>query len=107
LTRFEPAGLYNDRSLTDLASILPASSSLRAGGSLFGSRLGTADQAHRPVGRRPADAPNERRCHPGRARRRCSCDAVVMTRPAFDLRANVVNSLPETALREGRLLYGA
>jgi predicted nucleotidyltransferase len=34
-------------------------------------------------------------------------DAVVMTRPAFDLRANVVNSLPETALREGRLLYGA
>ena len=34
-------------------------------------------------------------------------DAVVMTRPAFDLRAHVVNSLPETALREGRLLYGA
>jgi uncharacterized protein len=34
-------------------------------------------------------------------------DAVVMTRPAFDLRARVVNSLPEAALREGRLLYGA
>ena len=34
-------------------------------------------------------------------------DAVVMTRPAFDLRAHVVNSLPEAALREGRLLYGA
>jgi len=32
---------------------------------------------------------------------------VVMTRPAFDLRAHVVNSLPEAALREGRLLYGA
>lgn len=34
-------------------------------------------------------------------------DTVVMTRPAFELRAHVVNSLPETALREGRLLYGA
>jgi len=34
-------------------------------------------------------------------------DAVIMTRPAFDLRAHVVNSLPEAALREGRLLYGA
>jgi predicted nucleotidyltransferase len=34
-------------------------------------------------------------------------DAVVMTRPAFELRAHVVNSLPEAALRDGRLLYGA
>lgn len=34
-------------------------------------------------------------------------DAVIMTRTAFDLRAHIVNSLPEAALREGRLLYGA
>ncbi len=34
-------------------------------------------------------------------------DAVVMTRPDFDLRVHVVNSLPEAALREGRLVYAA
>jgi predicted nucleotidyltransferase len=34
-------------------------------------------------------------------------DAVIMTRTAFELRAHVVNSLPEAALREGRLLYGS
>ncbi len=59
----------------------------------------------------PADAPAERR-RPQLAVRALRgvgvpVDAVVMTRPAFDLRAHVVNSLPEAALREGRLLYGA
>ncbi len=59
----------------------------------------------------PADAPDARR-RPQlgvRALRGVGVpvDAVIMTRPAFDLRAHVVNSLPESALREGRLLYGA
>jgi len=59
----------------------------------------------------PADAPEARR-RPQLAVRALRgvgvpVDAVVMTRPAFDLRAHVVNSLPEAALREGRLLYGA
>jgi len=59
----------------------------------------------------PADAP-EARQRPQLAVRALRgvgvpVDAVVMTRPAFDLRAHVVNSLPEAALREGRLLYGA
>ena len=59
----------------------------------------------------PADAPEERQ-RPRLAARALRgvgvpVDAVIMTRPAFDLRAHVVNSLPEAALREGRLLYGA
>jgi len=59
----------------------------------------------------PADAPEARR-RPQLAVRALRgvgvpVDAVIMTRPAFDLRAHVVNSLPEAALREGRLLYGA
>jgi predicted nucleotidyltransferase len=59
----------------------------------------------------PADAPEARR-RPQLAVRALRgvgvpVDAVIMTRPAFDLRAHVVNSLPEVALREGRLLYGA
>jgi predicted nucleotidyltransferase len=59
----------------------------------------------------PADAPEARR-RPQLAVRALRgvgvpVDAVVMTRPAFDLRAHVVNSLPEAALHEGRLLYGA
>ena len=59
----------------------------------------------------PADAPEARR-RPQLAVRALRgvgvpVDAVVMTRPAFDLRAHVVNSLPEAALREGRLVYGA
>ena len=36
-----------------------------------------------------------------------SVDAVVMTRPEFERRRNIVNSLPHAALHEGRLLYGA
>ena len=59
----------------------------------------------------PADAPEARR-RPQLAVRALRgvgvpVDAVIMTRPAFDLRAHVVNSLPEAALREGRLLDGA
>jgi predicted nucleotidyltransferase len=59
----------------------------------------------------PADAPEARR-RPKLAVRALRgvgvpVDAVIMTRPAFDLRAHVVNSLPEAALHEGRLLYGA
>ncbi len=59
----------------------------------------------------PADAPEARR-RPQLAVRALRgvgvpVDAVVMTRPDFNLRAHVVNSLPEAALREGRLLYGA
>ena len=59
----------------------------------------------------PADAPEAHR-RPQLAVRALRgvgvpVDAVIMTRPSFDLRAHVVNSLPETALREGRLLYGA
>lgn len=59
----------------------------------------------------PADATEERR-RPQLAARALRgvgvpVDAVIMTRPAFDLRAHVVNSLPEAALRDGRLLYGA
>jgi len=81
---------------------------------LFGSRArGTADEESDVdlLVVVPADAPLERR-RPQLAVRALRgigvpVDAVVMTRPAFDLRAHVVNSLPETALREGRLLYGA
>lgn len=58
-----------------------------------------------------ADAPTERR----RSRLAVGAlrgvgvavDAVVMTRPEFERRRGVINSLPETVLREGRLLYGA
>ncbi len=81
---------------------------------LFGSRArGQADQDsdYDLLVVVPADAPEARR-RPQLAVRALRgvgvpVDAVVMTRPAFDLRARVVNSLPEAALREGRLLYGA
>jgi len=81
---------------------------------LFGSRA--RDQAHADSDYDllivvPADAPEARR-RPQLAVRALRgvgvpVDALVMTRPAFDLRAHVVNSLPEAALHEGRLLYGA
>lgn len=59
----------------------------------------------------PADAPEARR-RPHLAVQALRgvgvpVDAVIMTRPAFDLRSHVINSLPEAALHEGRLLYGA
>ncbi|HSW42733.1 MAG TPA: nucleotidyltransferase domain-containing protein [Patescibacteria group bacterium] len=57
----------------------------------------------------PADAPEARR-RPQlavQALRGVGVPVDAVTRPAFDLRAHVVNSLPEAALREGRLLYGA
>lgn len=81
---------------------------------LFGSRVrgqADADSDYDLLLVVPADAPEARR-RPQLAVRALRgvgvpVDAVVMTRPAFDLRAHVVNSLPEAALREGRLLYGA
>jgi len=81
---------------------------------LFGSRArGQADSAsdYDLLVVVPADAPEARR-RPQLAVRALRgvgvpVDAVIMTRPAFDLRAHVVNSLPEAALHEGRLLYGA
>lgn len=81
---------------------------------LFGSRAGgraDPDSDFDLLVVVPADAPAERR-RPQLAARALrgvgvSVDAVIMTRPAFDLRAHVVNSLPEAALHDGRLLYGA
>lgn len=81
---------------------------------LFGSRArnqADADSDYDLLIVVPADAPEARR-RPQLAVRALRgvgvpVDAVVMTRPAFDLRAHVVNSLPEAALHEGRLLYGA
>ncbi len=81
---------------------------------LFGSRArhqADADSDYDLLVVVPADAPEARR-RPQLAVRALRgvgvpVDAVVMTRPAFDLRAHVVNSLPEAALHEGRLLYGA
>ena len=81
---------------------------------LFGSRArdqADADSDYDLLIVVPADAPESRR-RPQLAVRALRgvgvpVDAVVMTRPAFDLRAHVVNSLPEAALHDGRLLYGA
>jgi predicted nucleotidyltransferase len=81
---------------------------------LFGSRArgqSDADSDYDLLVVVPADATEARRrpLLAARALRGVGVpvDAVIMTRPAFDLRAHVVNSLPEAALHEGRLLYGA